>query len=494
MLDQAYHFRVSMMKLYFKLFLLLFSLALLASCTVGPDYKRPEIPTPAAYKELSKNQQKWQPAKPADLVDRGKWWVVFHSPTLNALEEQVNISNQTIATAVAQYQQALAIVLEARSQYYPTLSLNASVIQQITTATGSVSSLSSNSSNVSQLSLNAPWQVDLWGNVRRTVEADIAGAQVSKAQLAGARLSAQASLAQYYFELRGVDSDRDLLTKTVVSDKNILRLTKNLYKDGVDSLVDVVQAQSQLETDQALLINLGVSRGQYEHAIAVLIGKAPAELTLPYRPFYGKPPEVPAQLPSELLERRPDVAAAERNMAVANAQIGVAISAFFPTLNLAPQVLLQSLSGFFSNPLYSWSIGPVFSQVLFDGGLRGATTLAAKANYDAMVATYRQTVLAAFQNVEDNLVAVNVLKSQFVVQDKAAKDAETALLLTVNQFRSGTVAYPNVLTAQRTAYAAEKKAVDVTTLRMTNTVGLITALGGGFDASSLDPKRARYAD
>ncbi|MCX7120651.1 MAG: efflux transporter outer membrane subunit [Gammaproteobacteria bacterium] len=471
------------MKKNIYLILILTTTVFLSGCTVGPNYHRPTLPVPLSYKE-AKN---WQVAKPNDAIDRGQWWLVFNSKTLNSLESQLIIGNQTIAVSLAQYQQALFIVQEARAAYFPTLSLNASVIQQVTSSSGSSNSGVNNfsagnngSTNVSQLAANASWQADLWGNVRRTVEADVAAAEVSKAQLASARLSAQASLAQYYFELRGVDSDKKLLTQTVCADKKILVLTKNLLHNGVDSMVNVLQARAQLENDQALLINLGVNRGQYEHAIAVLIGKAPSELALPYHPFFGKPPVVPAQLPSQLLERRPDIAAAERNMAEANAQIGVAIAAFFPTLNFSPVAMMQTLQGISSQPLYSWSVGPALAQILFDGGLRGATAAAAKANYRAMVASYRQTVLAAFQNVEDNLVAVRVLKSQALVQDKAAIDANLALDLTVNQFKSGTASYPNVLTAQLNAYAAEKSAVDLTTLRMTSTVGLITALGGGF--------------
>lgn len=459
----------------------------LSSCTVGPDYHRPSIPVPESYKE-AKN---WQAAKPADLAPQGQWWLIFNSKTLNLLESQLNISNQTIVSAAAQYQQALFIVQEARAAYYPTLSLNASVIQQVTSSPGfgGVGNFNNNnnnnaSTNVTQFSANGAWQADLWGNVRRTVEGDIAAAESSKAQLASARLTAQASLAQFYFELRGVDSDKKLLTQTVAADKGILALTKNLLHDGVDSMVNVVQARAQLETDQALLINLGINRGQYEHAIAVLIGEAPAQLSLPYNPFFGKPPVIPAQLPSQLLQRRPDIATAERNMAAANAQIGVAISAYFPTLNFSPVAMMQTLQGITSSPLYSWSVGPSLAQILFDGGLRSATTAAARANYNAVVATYRQTVLAAFQNVEDNLLAVRVLKSQAVMQNKAAKDSVLALNLTVNQFKAGTASYPTVLTAQLNAYSAEKSAVDVTTLRMTSTVALIAAFGGGFESGS----------
>ncbi len=457
--------------------------AMLCGCTVGPDYQRPSIPVPQSYKEI--HTADWQKAQPADLFPKGQWWLVFNDPALNSLESQLNISNQNIKAAAAQYQQALALVQEARAAYFPSLSVNASSMQQVTGSapnSGPIGSGNSDSSNVNQISLAASWEADLWGNVRRNVEANVAGAQISQAQLAAARLSAQASLAQFYFQLRGVDSDHQLLAATVKSDQKILTLTKEEFKNGTASMEDIVQARSQLENAQSLLINLGINRGQYEHAIAVLIGKAPADLSLPYHPFFGAPPVIPATLPSALLERRPDIAAAERGMAQANAQIGVAIAAYYPTLTLSPEASMQSINNFFRSPFYSWSVGPLLAQTLLDGGLRSATTAAARANYNATVAQYRQTVLAAFQNVEDNLVSVRVLKSQGVVQNKAAKDAEIALQLTLNQYQFGTASYINVLTSQVAAYNAEKSAVDITTLRMVSTVELINALGGGFVA------------
>jgi len=460
---------------------------LLNGCTVGPDYHRPSIPVPAVYKEA--DMKHWTKAVPADLFHRGKWWEVFHQPKLNELEDKLIISNQTIITAEAQYRQARALVDEARASYFPTLSASASTIRQevsslsSSSSSSSASSVSSITNTANQVGLNASWEPDIWGSVRRTVEANQAAAESSFAQLAATRLSAEASLAQYYFELRGVDSDQQLLSKTVRDDKKILQLTKNLFKNGVDSMVNIVQARAQLENAQALLINLGINRGQYEHAIAVLIGVAPADLSLKYHPFFGQPPTIPPQLPSQLLERRPDIAAAERTMAQANAQIGVAIAAYFPTLTFTPTGSIQSINNWFNPPLYNWAVGPMLAETLFDGGLRSATTAAARANYDATVAQYRQTVLSAFQNVEDNLVALRVLKSQAIVQDKAAADAALTLTLTINQFKAGTAAYTNVVTAQINAYNAEKSAVDVTTLRMTFTVGLVKALGGGWIAT-----------
>lgn len=462
---------------------------LLTACVVGPDYHRPPVAVPTAYKET--RAKDWCVAKPADLNDRGQWWETFHEPTLNSLESQLNISNQNIAAAQAQYKQARALVDQARAAYFPTLSASATLVRQKTVMPASVTASGLNSVNgpatTHTAGLDASWEPDIWGSTHRSVEANIAAAQSSAAQLAATRLSAQASLAQYYFELRGVDSDKQLLDATVKGDQKILQLTQDRYKHGVAALSDVVQARSQLENAQALAINVGINRAQYEHAIAVLIGKTPAELSLPNKPFFGTPPTIPPQLPSQLLERRPDIAAAERTMAQANAQIGVAIAAYYPNLSFAPTAYVQNngYNNWFSMPLLSWAVGPTLAETLFDGGLRSANTAAARANYEATVAQYRQTVLAAFQDVEDNLASLRVLKSQAVVQNAAASDAKLALQLEINQYKAGTVAYSDVLTSQINAYNAEKSAVDVTTLRMTSTVGLIKALGGGWHASEI---------
>lgn len=467
------------MRKIFYLFILLTDMTL-SGCTVGPDYHRPSMPVPTSFKEA--HTKNWNKATPADLFQRGKWWTVCHSPTLNALETQLTVNNQNIIAADAQYRQARALVDEARASYFPTLNTSLSSTRQYqgsnTSSSGSSKSASTTTNN--QANLNASWELDTWGSTRRTVEATVAAAQSSEAQLAATRLSAQAALAQYYFELRGVDSDRELSNKTVKDDKKALQLTLNRLHQGTGSMVDVVQARSQLENAEALDIHLNIIRGQYEHAIAVLIGKAPADFSLPSNPFYGLPPHIPLQLPSALLQRRPDIAAAERKMAQANAQIGVAIAAYFPTLTFSPTASVQSFSDWFSAPIYSWSIGPLLAETLFDGGLRAATTKAARANYDATVAQYRQTVLSAFQDVEDNLIALRVLKSQAIVQNQAAKDAKLALTLVMNKYKAGIASYPDVITAQINAYAAEKAAVDVTTLRMTSSVGLIKALGGGW--------------
>lgn len=485
---------------------LLFSLCgmsiVLSGCVVGPDYSRPMIPIPAAYKEESK--QHWAVADPADLFPRGQWWTVFHQPRLNTLENELVISNQTIIAANAQYRQARALVSEARASYFPTLSISASSIRQSqgnfggNGANGVVNfgNQNNNGNNnggggngnintVNQANLNASWEPDIWGSTHHSVEASMEAAQSSQATLAATRLSAEASLAQYYFELQGVDRDQQLLNKTVADNTKILQLTMNRYHQGVASLADVVQARSQLETSKAAAIDLEVNRGQYEHAIAVLIGKAPADLSIPFNPTFQVPPVIAPTLPSLLLQRRPDIAAAERTVAQANAQIGVAVAAYYPSLTFSPSAGITSFTDWFSSPIYNWSIGPLLTETLLDGGLRKATVKAARANYDATVAQYRQTILTAFQEVEDNLVALRVLQSESVMKNSAAKDAALSLQLTVNNFKAGTVNYPTVLTAQINALSAQKSAVDINTLQMTSTVGLIKALGGGWTQADL---------
>ncbi len=456
---------------------------------MGPDYIRPPIAKiPARYKELPKN---WKIAKPQDDINRGQWWEIFHDAQLNKLETQLNKANQTIAVAYAQYQQSLALVHEARASYFPTISTAVSIIHQrqggfnSSSSNTTTSSSSSNTATVNtlhSLSLSASWEPDIWGSVSRTVEASQANAQASAATLAATQLSMQATLAQDYFSLRALDTDQQLLDKTVRDYQKAIQLTKNRYKAGVAGLSDVVQAQTQLETAQAQAINNRISRAQFEHAIAVLMGQAPATLSLAAQPLKTKVPRIPVQIPSMLLERRPDIAVAERKVAQANAQIGVAIAAYFPVLSLMANGSFTStdLAHWFSLPSLSWSVGPQLAATLFDGGLRQAVTAAAQANYRATVATYRQTVLSAFQDVEDNLAALTILSQEVIVQNKAAANAKLALKLITNQYKAGTVAYSEVITAQITAYSAEKTAADIDGLRMTAAVALIRALGGGW--------------
>lgn len=471
---------------------------LLSGCViVGPDYSRPMIPIPAAYKEDSKKH--WAKADPADLFPRGQWWTVFHEPRLNTLENELVISNQTIIAAKAQYRQAQALVAEARASYFPTLSLSMSSIRQSSgNFGGNIGNQNNNANNmnnggngnsnintVNQANLNASWEPDIFGGTHRSVEASMTAAQSSQATLAATQLAAEASLAQYYFELQGVDRDQQLLNKTAVDNQKIMQLTTNRYHQGVASLADVVQARSQWETAKAAAIDLGINRGQYEHAIAVLVGKSPADLSLAFHPTFQAPPVIASTLPSLLLQRRPDIAAAERTVAQANAQIGVAVSAYFPSLQFSPSVGVMSFTNWFSSPIYNWSIGPLLTETLLDGGLRKATVAAARANYDATVAQYRQTILGAFQEVEDNLLALRVLHTESRVKNLAAKDAALSLQLTVNNFKAGTTDYPAVLTAQINALSAQKSAVDINTLQMTSTVGLIKSLGGGWSQADL---------
>lgn len=489
----------------FKYFMLLSSL-ILTSCTVGPNYHKPAAAVPHKYKEYKPNKD-WKIATPQDLSDRGEWWRRFDDGILDELEDRLNANNQNVINAYYNYQQACALVAEAGASYFPTLSAGLSLTRQknsvsstnnfnnninVTNPTGSTttnttfSRVGSSGGKINwthQTTLNAAWELDIWGAVRRSVEAAAAGAQASAALLAATRLSMQASLAQYYFQMRGYDEDQRLLNETVASYKKTLQLTKNEYSAGTVSRADVIQAQSQLEAAQAQAINVKILRAQYEHAIAMLIGVPPDALTIEPTRYDAVPPKLPIIVPTAVLERRPDIAQAERNMAQANAQVGVAISAFFPTFDLTgtASIVGTGLGPWFSLSNLAWAYGGQISQLIFDGGLRQAQVAAAKANYHAVVATYRQTVLTAFQEVEDNLVAVRVLRQQILVQRKAAESARKALSIVTNQYRAGIVPYINVMIQQVQALNAEKAAIDVNYQQMVAAVNLIKALGGGWD-------------
>ncbi len=497
-----------------RIFILISLPLFISACAVGPNYKRPDVTIPAKFKEaknksvigsISKDKH-WKIAKPNDTNDRGEWWKVFHDPQLSALETKLNNSNQSIATAYANYQQAYALVDEARASFYPVLIGSGSLQRQhgsgstniVSTSnngappTGSTSSgLATTSASkinyIHSISFNASWQPDIWGLVRRTVEASRGAAEASAALFAATRLSSQASLATYYFELRALDTDQHLLDVTVRANKKILALTINQYHSGVVSRGDILQAQSQLEASQSLAINNGINRAIYEHAIAVLIGVPASDFSIAYHPLKATPPPIPIAFPSTLLERRPDVAQAERLMSQANAQIGVAIAAYFPALTLTgnSSFVRQGLSHWISMPEMGWSYGPQLSELLYDGGLRSATVRAARFGYQSTVASYRQIVLAAFQNVEDNLATLRILTKQAAVQNEAAVTAHKALKFVVNEYIAGTVPYASVLTSQLAAYTADKNAADITALRMTAAVGLIVALGGGWDAHEI---------
>jgi NodT family efflux transporter outer membrane factor (OMF) lipoprotein len=458
----------------------------ITACTIGPTYQRPEVHVPSAYKESPpasfKAADGWKVAQPNDDVSRGKWWEIFQVPELNALEEQIDVSNLNLAVAEAQLRSARAAINVARASLFPTVSGNAS-------ATGSRQSLNRSSAGQNPssetradylLSLTSTYEIDFWGRIRHNVEANIATAQASAADLETARLSLHATLAIAYFTLRGLDAQRQLLDFTIAAYQKALELTTNRYDQGVASLVEVFQARAQLESTRAQAIDVGVQRAQFEHAIAILIGQPPAELSIPVAPITVPPPEIPVSLPSELLERRPDIASAERRVAVANAQIGIAQAAFYPTVTLNAAVGLESssLTNLFSWPSALWSLGSTLAQTLFDAGRRRALTEQAQAAYDATVATYRQTVLTAFQGVEDSLSALRILEEEAQQQNRAVQTAEAALLLALNRYRGGVTTYLEVVIAQAAALPAERTAIDLLTRRMTASVQLIQALGG----------------
>ncbi len=471
---------------------------LLGGCAVGPDYVKPVTAAPAAYKE----NRDWKVAQPADTADRGNWWEVFGDAQLNALAEQVEISNQTVKAAAAQYEQARALVESTRAAYFPTIGLNAAA----TRAQGGRSALASagrnataSTGNTVSLSGTASWEPDIWGKVRRASEGQASSAQASAADLAAARLSAQGQLVQDYFTLRQVDSQRQLYADTIVAYQKSLQLTRNQYAGGVVARADVVAAETQLKTAQAQAINLGVQRAQLEHAIALLVGQPASTFSLPASPLAAvAPPPVPQTgLPSQLLERRPDVAAAERRVAAANAQIGVARAAYFPALTLSGSAGYQgsALANLLSLPNRFWSIGPALVATLFDGGARDAQTRQARAVYDQDVALYRQTVLTSFQEVEDSLAALRILEQQAVVQDEALQAAQESVRLTLNQYKAGVVSYINVVTAQATEFSAARTSVSLLGSRYVASVQLIQALGGGWHAASLPgPDAVNAAD
>jgi len=471
--------------------LTMFSLApvvlALAACSVGPDYVRPQMDeAPAVFKE----GQNWKPAQPSELTADGKWWEMFGDAQLNALVGQVDISNQNLALAEANFRSAMALVQTSRAAYSPTLDASASATRS---RSGSSSTNSSSSNNTGvrtsySFALNASWEADVWGRVRRDVEASQASAQASAADLAATRLSAQAQLAQNYLQLRVLDAQQKLLEETVEAYQRSYQLTKNQYAVGMVAKSDVIQAQSQLNSAQASALDNGVSRAQIEHAIALLVGKTPSTFTLPKAPLEATAPPIPQGLPSMLLERRPDVAAAERRVAAANAKIGVAKAAYFPSLTLSASGGYQSSSfaDWFSLPGRVWSLGPQLAQSIFDGGLRRAATDQAIASYDGTVAEYKQAVLTAFQEVEDNLAALRILEQEAAVQNEALLAARQAVQLVTNQYKAGTVSYVNVITAQATALSAERTALDIINRRMAASVLLAKALGGGWSDTNLN--------
>ena len=467
-------------------------LLLTAACAVGPNYKRPSVPVPPAYKEpahAAADTSQWKTAEPQDEASRGKWWTAYGDPQLDALEEQVSVSNQTIAQAEAQYRAVRAAVRLARSDFFPTVAVGASATRSSGVASRSSAPTSSAPPTVTnyQLPLEASWEPDLFGRVRRSAESSVASAQASAADLESVRLAMHAQLATLYFTLRGLDTQRQLLDSTVAAYATALQITTNRYQQGVVSGVDVAQARAQLETTRAQAIDLGVARAQVEHAVAILVGKAPADFALAPEAMHDAPPETPLALPSELLERRPDVAAAERRVAAANAQIGVAKAAFFPSLTLSATGGYQSstLASFFSLPNRFWSLGSALAETLFSGGRRRAVSAQARASYDAAVAAYRESVLDAFGEVEDNLAALRILAEEVQQQTQAVDATNRLLTLAKNRYQSGVTSYLEVMTAQSAALANDRTAVDLLTRRMIASVSLVKALGGGWRASDL---------
>jgi NodT family efflux transporter outer membrane factor (OMF) lipoprotein len=455
-----------------------------SACMVGPNYKRPAAPQTPVYKEPP--PEGWKEAQPADGTIKGKWWEIYNDAQLNALENQVSISNQNVLAAEANFRAARYAIAIARAGLYPTVSIGPTVgVGQ--SASSTVGNARAPVAALYELSATPTWTADIWGSVRRSVQANEAIAQADFALLENARLSYQSELAQDYFELHGADGDIDLLDRTAKSYEDYLKLTKDRYTSGIASGGDVALAQTQLDTTRAQLIDLGVARAQFEHAIAILAGKAPAAVTVPAAILQTPPPAVPVGLPSTLLERRPDIAAAERTVAAANEEIGIAIAAYYPTLTLSGSGGFEAtnITKWFSLPSRFWSLGAGMSEVVFEGGKRRAQVKMTEAQYDATVANYRQSVLTAFQQVEDNLAALRILGQEAVAADQAAKAAHESLNIATYQYKAGTVNYLTVITAQATALANDKTVVDLLARRLTSSVLLVQALGGGWDTSAL---------
>jgi NodT family efflux transporter outer membrane factor (OMF) lipoprotein len=470
----------------------LIALILFKGCDKAPKYVKPTVATPPAYKEIApdvfKETNDWKFARPNDAVIRGKWWEMFNDPQLNAFEEQLNVSNQSIALADANFRAARALVKESRSQYFPTITTSPSIIVSRQSSAATHSNVSPGRQAVNYtLPFDASWEPDFWGRIRNTVVASASEAQATAADLQNVRLSVEAELAFDYYQLRSLDAERRLLDTTIVAFQQQLKLTRVRQQTGIASDEDVAQAETQLETTQAQATDLGIQRAQLEHAIAILTGQPPATLSIPVAPLDAPPPAVPVGLPSQLLERRPDIAAAERRVAEANAEIGVTKAAFYPSLNLGATAGLEStsLATWFTWPARFFSLGPTLTQTLFDKGRRRAATEVARAQYDETVASYRQTVLTAFQEVEDNLAALRILSHELDQQNAAVASAQRALTLSTDRYKSGIDSYLNVITAQTTLLNNQRTAVNLQMQQMTASVELIKALGGGWDNSQL---------
>jgi NodT family efflux transporter outer membrane factor (OMF) lipoprotein len=468
---------------------------MLSGCMVGPDYHKPKLVVPASYGEAPG----WVQAQPADGAPKGEWWTAFGDEDLNRLEPLVSMNNATVAANLAAYEQSVEIVQEVRGGLFPTVGLTGSATRQGTGGGGRVSTTGTSISNGSQTSGTfegtVDWTPDIWGKLRRQVQGDVAAAQVSAADLANATLSAQGALAADYVDLRASDAAIGLFQQTVAADQRSLQITLNQSNAGVAAPVDVITARVQLENAQSQLVNAGAARAQYQHAIAVLVGHAPAELSIPAGPQITVVPEPPAGVPSTLLQRRPDIAAAERAMDEANAQVGVAVGAYYPDLSLSALggYSADPIGGLFSVANSLWSLGADVSETVFEGGTRSSTVEAAQFGYAESVQTYRATVLSAFQSVEDDLSNLRILGQQAEIQAQAVADAQRAVQIALNQYQAGTEAYTSVVVAQLTLLDDQENQLTIQQNRLLASVALFQDLGGGFQESDLPSADALQA-
>jgi NodT family efflux transporter outer membrane factor (OMF) lipoprotein len=470
---------------------LLTTLALLVSgCRVGPNYQRPSAPVPPALSAApsAPADGAWKTTAPADNFAKGKWWQLFHEPELDALEEKISVSNQSLIAATRQYQESLEALRIANTALMPTLSAGVSGTREKFSANRPQAS-ANGPYNFTDLLLSgqALWEPDLWGNIHRSVEQSRSNAQATAADLANLQLSLQAQLALAYYNLRGLDLQKQLLDATLTDYINQLTLTRNRFKGGVGTQSDVAQAETQLESTRAQLIDLGVARAQFEHAIATLTGQPASVFTIAYHPDHTALPQIPTVVASDLLERRPDVAAAERRAQAANAQIGIAIAAYYPSITLGGAGGFESTHGgtWIQGPSSLWSLGASAAQLLFDAGKRKALTAQAREGYDAQVANYRQTVLASFEEVENNLSALRILADETANEDRAVASAQQALDIANNRYKGGVTSYLEVLIAENTLLTNQRTQAQLETRRITAAVSLIKALGGGWTAAQL---------
>jgi NodT family efflux transporter outer membrane factor (OMF) lipoprotein len=467
----------------------------LTGCMVGPKYHVPPATAtapPPAYKESPTQFQDtdgWKVAQPQDAMLHGKWWEIYNDPELNALEEKLNIDNQNIKEFFENFMEARALIAEARSQLYPTVGTSPAYSRSRSSSNLGTSGTANpgHETSLGSLPASVSWEPDLWGKVRNTIHEQQYNAQLSAADLENEKLTEQASLAEFFFEIRGQDALQKLLNDTVVADQKALDLANARYETGVDDRISVVEAQATLQSVQSQAINLGVARAQFEHAIAVLVGANPSQFSIPIKPLLTNSPPVPIGMPSALLERRPDIAGVERKMAADNAQIGIAYAAYYPTLNLGASGGFESstFKHLFDWPSRFWSIGPTVSETIYDGGLRRATVNQFISTYNADVASYRQTVLTAFQQVEDNLASVRILSQQILKQEQAVKFSDEALTLETARYQTGVDPYLDVVTAQTTLLTNQQTLATLHVQEMTASVQLIEALGGGWDRSQL---------